>query len=757
MITEPPKIMSKATDILASNYNSLNAQLKIKFSYSLATSAIKSEDLKSIISNIDSKFNEKQETPLFSYLSPNLRWQKLPLIFLRPCKNLNFLCSSALIYPFLYIFGGRNSMNKLSSSIFTISLSTRNVTKISPMTRPCKRSGSSLISYNNILVLFGGKDNLGNFLNDVWVFDTELMSWTLIPIQGNKPGKRSGHCAEVIENLMIVYGGSGPSIYYSDMWIYNIAKCHWILMCFNKKLNNGYLLYGRQNAASASFESKMFIFGGISENSKLNNELIKFEIKSFCDVNCSVVGQKSLKPLERQCSTLTFTSNTKLFLIGGESTTGILNDIWLYDLVKDVWEEVNTFSKIKTGLGHCANFIRNEIIVFGGISSDCLMPTSIFSLSIAHNLKSYSSHITEVSANAIKIKDFKSIFSNRFPPVFGLAIDTNCSNKYSMFYSTLNLKYDQVSKYMNMYINLFPALLRIIEFFGFPKINFSIIGTINYLGSTICKISPEKNIPSFNWLRVKKNDTTINLRQNLLRNYTRYPATEKSILQISFSGSLNPELLYSGFFSSKLLLFLPAIFKIDSNFLITSKSVDHLSLSYIFTMNSQINLIFIVYNSSGECIFPPSHLYYPSISNILPKTHFNSIKEIFALEGTNIFLYNDKLKTSVLYDIIDDCWGFGDYVRAALIFDKSNRIDVRINGRKVEKAHMNMEKISACKDFQVYMTMSPVFAALVYYGERLVHWQYKSKPENLCKIVEIFNQEMICEITGMLIKNSLVI
>lgn len=718
---------------------------------------MKDEDIKSIINNIDSKLNEKQEMPLISYLSPNLRWQELPLIFLRPCKRLNFLCSSALIYPFLYIFGGRNSLNRLSSSLFTISLSTRNVTKISPTTRPCKRIGSSLVSYNNILVLFGGKDNLGNFLNDVWVFNTELMSWTLIAIQGNKPGKRSGHCAEVIENLMIVYGGSGQNIYYSDMWIYNITKCHWILMCFNKKLNNGYLLFGRQNMASASVESKMFIFGGISENNKLNNELIKFEIKSFCDITCTIVGQKGIKPQERQCSTLTFTSNTKLFLIGGESPKGVLNDIWLYDSVKDIWDEINTLSTIKTGLGHCANFIRNEIIVLGGISSDCLIPTSIFSLSTVHNLKSYSSHITEVSTKAIKIRDFHSIFSKKFSPVPGLAIDTNCFNNHSMFYSILNLTYDQVAKYIPMYTNLFPALIRIIEFFGFPKASFNIIGTINYLGNTICKLSPEKITQPFDWLRKSRNDTTIKLRQNLLHNYTRYPTTEKSILQISFPAYLNPELLYSGFFSSKLLLFLPAILKIDSSFLITSKSEAHFSLSYIFTINSQINLIFIVYNSSGKCIFPPNHLYYPSISNILSKTHFNDVKELFALEGTNIFLYSDRLKTSVLYDIVDDCWGFGDYVRAALVFDRSNRIDVRINGRKVEKANMNMEKISACKDFQVYMTTSPVFAALVYYDERLVYWQYKSKPESLCKVVEVFEQEMICEITGMLIKNSLVI
>jgi hypothetical protein len=326
-----------------------------------------------------------------------------------------------------------------------------------------------------------------------------------------------------------------------------------------------------------------------------------------------------------------------------------------------------------------------------------------------------------------------------------------------MFYSILNLTYDQVAKYMPMYTNLFPALLRIIEFFGFPKTNFNIIGTINYLGNTICKLSPEQTTPPFDWLKKSRNDTTIKLRQNLLRNYTRYPTTEKSILQISFPAYLNPELLYSGFFSSKLLLFLPAILKIDSAFLITSKSEAYFSLSYIFTINSQINLIFIVYNSLRECIFPPSHLYYPSISNILSKTHFNDVKELFALEGTNIFLYSDRLKTSVLYDIVDDCWGFGDYVRAALVFDRSNRIDVRINGRKVEKAYMNMEKISTCKDFQVYMTTSPVFAALVYYDERLVYWQYKSKPESLCKVVEVFEQEMICEVTGMLIKNSLVI
>ena len=45
---------------------------------------------------------------------------------------------------------------------------------------PSRRAGSSIVCNRNKLTIFGGKDEEGNRLNDVWQYDFESREWRSI-------------------------------------------------------------------------------------------------------------------------------------------------------------------------------------------------------------------------------------------------------------------------------------------------------------------------------------------------------------------------------------------------------------------------------------------------------------------------------------------------------------------------------------------------------------------------------------------------
>ena len=78
---------------------------------------------------------------------------------------------------------------------------------------PTPRAGSSIVWNRNQLTIFGGKDEEGNRLNDLWQYDFDSREWKSID-RYNYSGfeefnimSRSGHTAFIYKNRMAVYGG----------------------------------------------------------------------------------------------------------------------------------------------------------------------------------------------------------------------------------------------------------------------------------------------------------------------------------------------------------------------------------------------------------------------------------------------------------------------------------------------------------------------------------------------------------------------
>lgn len=101
---------------------------------------------------------------------------------------------------------------------------------------PRARSGhaSVLLDDNQTMVIFGGKDDENNKMNDLWKFDVQTREWTEMQVAGDAssiPMARSGHTATLKGKYMFIFGG----IYeitkeLNDMHAYDIEQNRWIPM-----------------------------------------------------------------------------------------------------------------------------------------------------------------------------------------------------------------------------------------------------------------------------------------------------------------------------------------------------------------------------------------------------------------------------------------------------------------------------------------------------------------------------------------------
>jgi Kelch motif/Galactose oxidase, central domain len=92
---------------------------------------------------------------------------------------------------------------------------------------PPPRRAHTTVLYQNKIWVFGGGNGL-QALNDVWALDVggslDRMKWEQVTITGRKrPSPRGYHTANLVQNVMIVVGGSDGRECFQDIWCLNLG------------------------------------------------------------------------------------------------------------------------------------------------------------------------------------------------------------------------------------------------------------------------------------------------------------------------------------------------------------------------------------------------------------------------------------------------------------------------------------------------------------------------------------------------------
>eukprot|EP00850_Spirogloea_muscicola_P001011 SM000004S14881 [mRNA] locus=s4:19787:23592:+ [translate_table: standard] len=120
---------------------------------------------------------------------------------------------AALVGQRIYVFGGcgkagAGSDDTYFNDIHILDTETITWTKATPKGMlPAPRDSHTCNSWGKYLVVMGGEDFQNSYLNDVWLFDTEAGSWSMVEVTGDIPAPRAGHSAVVVGKHLLVFGG----------------------------------------------------------------------------------------------------------------------------------------------------------------------------------------------------------------------------------------------------------------------------------------------------------------------------------------------------------------------------------------------------------------------------------------------------------------------------------------------------------------------------------------------------------------------
>ena len=196
---------------------------------------------------------------------------------------------------YVYMFGGRNSDEKIESSLdncvhyndlweYNIELNTIECIEIINIIKPDRRSSMTLNYYDNNLFLFGGYTHKGSQRNDVWKFSIKYRNWhRYLPVLQNRPHKRSDHKSVVYNHYLIIFGGvyfdRSWRTCFKDIWYFNMKTKIWKhIECDNKPL-------GRYAHGMILCNNNIIINGGYDVKDKSLNDTYFISVKDVTNNN----------------------------------------------------------------------------------------------------------------------------------------------------------------------------------------------------------------------------------------------------------------------------------------------------------------------------------------------------------------------------------------------------------------------------------------------------------------------------------------
>ena len=206
---------------------------------------------------------------------------------------------------------------------------------------PVARANSSMVydSASGRVILFGGMDSGGIFLNDTWAYEPIANTWADLEPSGSLPATRALHSMvyDSASDKVILFGGmDNGGKFQSDTWAYDPIANTWT------NLNpSGNRPVARTNSSMVydPDSGKVILFGGMDVAFLMLGDTWVYDPTANSWAELTPTGSS---PTARAGHAMVYEpGNGKVILFGGKTDTGFLNDTWAYDPAANSWTELN--------------------------------------------------------------------------------------------------------------------------------------------------------------------------------------------------------------------------------------------------------------------------------------------------------------------------------------------------------------------------------------------------------------------------------
>ncbi len=275
-----------------------------------------------------------------------------------------------------------------------------------------------------------------NLIDDTWYFPT-VYTKSILPLRRN-------HIAETFSNFMIIQGGlNDEGSFLNDTYIFNYIQLKWLELTIDDSLEFPYAAYHAacfilpkelKNTTKLSIYKLpdnyrrsleayygLLIFGGKNRYNKETNELwlLKIGMKplEWKPLHLTVKGKP---PRERYLHTMTYYEERQMVIIHGGRNDNYdpdyfsLNDTYILDfnnrdptrIEVKILSIYNNFS-ILNRCSHSAFMIYDKLVIFGGYNEEYYIGSHLFIINL-----DFKKADNEMEALKNEIKELKYGFKN---------------------------------------------------------------------------------------------------------------------------------------------------------------------------------------------------------------------------------------------------------------------------------------------------------------------------------------------------------
>ncbi|KAG0361894.1 hypothetical protein BGZ54_008886 [Gamsiella multidivaricata] len=219
----------------------------------------------------------------------------------------------------LYVFGGGDGPHYFNELYM---LDTDTLTWTNPQTtgdKPCRRRAHTTCVYNNCIYVFGGGDGV-QALNDTFKLDLTEMRWSEIRTTGQVPIARGYHTSNLIKSQFIVYGGSDGHECFPDVHVLDLDTQEWVKIDINRALP-------RLSHTATQVGSYLFVIGG-HDGSRYSCDVVMLNLVTWSWETRKIYG---IPPAGRGYHA-SLLYDSRLFVFGGYDGQTVFDDIYILDL-----------------------------------------------------------------------------------------------------------------------------------------------------------------------------------------------------------------------------------------------------------------------------------------------------------------------------------------------------------------------------------------------------------------------------------------
>ncbi|KAF0561680.1 galactose oxidase [Gigaspora margarita] len=281
---------------------------------------------------------------------------------------------------------------------------------------------------NDMIFIFGGITPLGVSQAFVNQFDTNKQQWINITSVDSTPTNRSLiSCANFDNGLIAIFGGiSNTSNVTNDLWIFNTLTLTWSL---RNTTNAPLPMFGY--CAVALPDGNILYLGGINYTPSTAlyaipmNNLPLYNTKFDPWTNMSISGPT---PSGRRSFSAVLTSDGRIIIFGGSNAAGtVLGDLWILDITMFQWLIGKILNPIVnlTLKDHTATLVNNYMFVSFGRFGNYSESSRIFMLDVSQ--KDFYKWVTEFTPNTTTTTTFTATTI----PTTTTTVTTNSNNTSS--------------------------------------------------------------------------------------------------------------------------------------------------------------------------------------------------------------------------------------------------------------------------------------------------------------------------------------